>query len=175
MKKSLKWTLAVIVVLVIGGAAGVYAEASASNKAASDQNQNQQPNKPWGNGQGKGGRAGMGQTSFQQNTELQTLLKLSADDLTSQLQAGKTLAEIASAQGVDKQAVVDLLLKQETARLDQQVKDGKMTSDQEAQMKTNLSQRVEAQVDGKGFGGPRGGNRGSRNGQQDGQNQGQNQ
>ncbi|KEO84981.1 hypothetical protein EL26_03000, partial [Tumebacillus flagellatus] len=67
-------------------------------------------------------------------------------------------------QGVDKQAVIDLLVKQENARLDQAVTDGKMTSDQATQMKANVTQHVTDQVDGKGFGGGKGGFDGQRGG-----------
>jgi predicted DNA-binding protein YlxM (UPF0122 family) len=123
---------------------------STTTAAQGDQQQNKQ-GKP-----GKG-RGGMEKQQFTQNTELQTLLKLSADELTTQLKAGKTLADIASAQGVEKQAVIDLIVKQEAARIDQDVKDGKLTADQAAQMKANSTQHATDCVDGKGgFGGPGG-------------------
>lgn len=105
---------------------------------------------------GQGHPGGRGGFAFAQNTDLQSLLKLSADELSTQLKAGKTLADIASAQGIDKQAVIDLLVKQDTARLDQAVTDGKLTSDQAEKMKTDAVQRTTDLVDGKGFMGGRG-------------------
>ncbi|MBL0385091.1 hypothetical protein JJB07_00405 [Tumebacillus sp. ITR2] len=152
MKKFTKYAVALATVVALGGTA-TYAMAATStttNKTAT--NDQQQKGK------------GHGEFFNQNNTELQTLLKLSADELTTQLKAGKSLADIASAQGVDKQAVIDLLVKQDAAHIDQDVKDGKLTADQATQMKANSVQHATDQVDGKGgFGGP-GGKRGGHGG-----------
>jgi hypothetical protein len=55
------------------------------------------------------------------------VLNLTTDELKSQLQAGKTLGEIAKAQNVDLQKVKDTLLSSGKSALDAVVKDGKTT------------------------------------------------
>ena len=48
---------------------------------------------------------------------LAALLKLDADALHTRLEAGETLKQVATAQGVDVQAVIDLMVTQATARI----------------------------------------------------------
>jgi polyhydroxyalkanoate synthesis regulator phasin len=48
-----------------------------------------------------------------------TTLELTTEELRTQLKAGKTLAEIAEAQGVDKQTLIDALVEAGEARLDE--------------------------------------------------------
>lgn len=57
---------------------------------------------------------------------LTDLLGLDAQELHQQLRDGATLAEIATAQGVDTQAVVDELVGELTERLDNAVADGRI-------------------------------------------------
>ncbi|MFS0558463.1 hypothetical protein [Brevibacillus sp. 179-C9.3 HS] len=94
--------------------------------------------------------------SFKENTELLSLLKLDADKLKEELQAGKTLAAIAEAQGVDTADVVALLVDQQEARLNEAVEAGKLTQEQADKLSENLSDRVKEQVENtkplKGFG-----------------------
>jgi predicted DNA-binding protein YlxM (UPF0122 family) len=96
----------------------------------------------------------MGKGSFKVNsTELQSLLGLDEAGLAQELAAGKSLAAIAEAKGVTKQQVVDLLVKEESARLDQAVKDGKITQAYADQQKTELTERIGKIVEQPGFGG----------------------
>jgi ribosomal protein S20 len=69
-------------------------------------------------------------------------LNLSADDLRSKLKDGKTLAQVAKDQGVDVQKVIDAMVADATAHIDQQVKDGKLTADQATQRKSGLKDRI---------------------------------
>lgn len=48
---------------------------------------------------------------------LAALLKLDADALHTRLEAGETLKQVATAQGVDVQAVIDLMVAKATARI----------------------------------------------------------
>ena len=81
------------------------------------------------------------------------VLGMSADELRTELQSGKSIAEVATAKGVDKQKVIDALVAAATARMDQ--------------MKAELPNRMAEMVDRQGFlrgpggaGGPgRGGHR----------------
>lgn len=74
------------------------------------------------------------------------LLGVELDDLKEQLQAGATLAEIAEANGVEVSAVVDLIVEQKTARIDQAVENGKLTAERAAELKAELPELVETRV-----------------------------
>jgi len=71
-----------------------------------------------------------------------TALNLSVDDLRSRIQGGKTLAQIAQDQNVDKQKVIDAMVADATAHIDQEVQDGKLTADQANERKSNLNERI---------------------------------
>jgi uncharacterized protein YidB (DUF937 family) len=94
--------------------------------------------------EGRGHRGG-----FDLSVAAETL-GLSEDDLKAQLEEGKTLAEIAEAQGVDKQALIDALVASAEARIDE--------------MKAELPERIAEMVEsglpaggpGEGRGGPGG-------------------
>lgn len=75
------------------------------------------------------------------------VLNLSVDDLRTKLRADdQTLAQIAADQGVDVQAVIDALVADATADLDQAVADGKLTAEQAAERKANLTERITKMV-----------------------------
>ena len=89
-------------------------------------------------------------------------LNLSADDLRSKLEGGKTIAQVAKDQGVDVQKVIDAMVADATAHIDQAVKDGKLTADQANERKSGLKDRITKLVnDGppkdRGAGAPRDG------------------
>ncbi|CAM3724386.1 hypothetical protein COLU111180_05160 [Cohnella lubricantis] len=84
------------------------------------------------------------------NETLLTLLKIDADTLHKELQAGKSLAEIAKEKGVDRQKVIDLLVAQQQARLAEAVKSGKLTQEQAAKWSEGIQERTEKFVDRKG-------------------------
>jgi ribosomal protein S20 len=69
-------------------------------------------------------------------------LNVSVDDLRSKLKDGKTLAQVAKDQGVDVQKVIDAMVADATAHIDQAVKDGKLTADQATQRKSGLKDRI---------------------------------
>ncbi|MGC5326158.1 hypothetical protein [Brevibacillus sp. SYSU BS000544] len=98
---------------------------------------------------------------FKDNKELFDLLKLDAEKLQTELKAGKSLAEIAKAQGIAVEKVVELLVKQHEAQLETAVKDGKLTQEQATKMKEKMTERVTSMVNnthpkgdgiGKGWG-----------------------
>ena len=97
-----------------------------------------------------------------------TYLGISVADLRTQLQSGKSLAEIAAATpGKTKEGLVAAIVADEVAKIDQAVTDGKLTAEQATNLKNGLTERVTAMVErtgpmgdrpGFGFGrGPRGG------------------
>jgi hypothetical protein len=80
--------------------------------------------------------------------EIATYLGLKPDELRTQLESGKTLTDIATAQGktVDglKSAITDAV----TKRLDAAVTAGKLTTDQEHNLLTGLAARLDDMVNG---------------------------
>ena len=93
-------------------------------------------------------------------------LGINEADLHTKLQGGQTLAQIAAATaGKSRDGLIAALVADENAKIDQAQKDGKLTADQATQLKSNVTTRVTAIVDGTmpafpGFGpgghGPRG-------------------
>jgi hypothetical protein len=81
-----------------------------------------------------------------------TYLGTTVDALVTQLQSGKTLAQIANAtSGKSAAGLVDALVAAEKAELAQAVKDGELTQAQADQLATGLTARATAQVNGTGF------------------------
>jgi polyhydroxyalkanoate synthesis regulator phasin len=72
-------------------------------------------------------------------------LGLTQDELRAQLESGKTLAQIASAQGKPVSGLEDA-----KTHLDQAVADGKLTSDQEQTMLAELKSHLDDVVNGTG-------------------------
>jgi len=74
-------------------------------------------------------------------------LGMSTDELRQQLQGGKTIAQVAQDRNVDKQKVIDAIVKDAQDHIDQAVKDGKLTADQANERKANLKDRITSLVD----------------------------
>jgi hypothetical protein len=86
---------------------------------------------------------------------------ITVDQLRTELQGGKTIAEVAKAHDVDPQKVIDAIVAESTKRIDEAVTNGKLTSDQAAKLKANLSDVASHIVnDAHPPFGPRGGHRG---------------
>ena len=89
---------------------------------------------------------------------------MTVDDLRSALQGGKSLADVAKEKGIDVAKVVDALVAQMKAHLDEHVASGKNTQAEADQMLADARSRIEAFVNGTapaggpgfGFGGPGG-------------------
>lgn len=102
---------------------------------------------------GKGGfsHSPLGVTELA-NADMAKLLGLTADELSTQLKAGKSLATIAGEKKIDVESVIAMETKIMTAALDQQLKDGKITQTQYDKLKTNLSSMAAKVVNGKAHG-----------------------
>ncbi len=88
-----------------------------------------------------------------------TLLGITVDELKTQLQSGKTLAEIAKDKGVSQDKLVQTLLAPVSDVLDVMVKYGYLTKDQAAKRLEQAQKKVETLVNSKlgaGLGGPAG-------------------
>jgi len=94
---------------------------------------------------GKGGHEGKGGGKFM-STTLATTLKLTQEELKTQLQSGKSLADVAKAQSVDIAVVKTVLTSDFTAHLAEEVTSGKHTQAEAdaklAAFKTNLDTMV---------------------------------
>ena len=116
---------------------------------------------------GKGGPEGKGGGKFMSAT-LATTLKLTQEELKTQLHSGKSLADVAKTQSVDIADVKTVLTSEFTAHLAEEVTSGKHTQAEAdaklAEFKTNLDTMVNrvgpaGGMKGEGRGhGPRGGN-----------------
>jgi polyhydroxyalkanoate synthesis regulator phasin len=103
---------------------------------------------------GFGGRHGGGHGPFghligEGSEVLTELLDIDADTLRQQLQDGSSLADIATANGVDPQAVIDALVAEATTRIDQAVADGDVDADRAEEFKADLVDRITSFVNGE--------------------------
>jgi len=108
-------------------------------------------------GFGPGGHGGPGGFMGPRLDAAAKALGLSATDLQSEMQGGKSIADVAKAHNVDVQKVIDALVADAKSNLDQQVKDGKITQAQEDTRVSTLTDRITKMVNntmpaGRGFG-----------------------
>jgi len=90
-------------------------------------------------------------------TDASAYLGLTADQVRAQLQAGKSLGEVADATaGKSRAGLIDTLTKAGNARIDQAVTAGKLTAEQAASAKAKVTAGVTQLVDRKGMAGPAG-------------------
>lgn len=88
------------------------------------------------------------------------VLGMPVDDLLTELQAGKTIADVAEAKGVDPQAIADAFVSRHSEWLTEAVADGRITQAQADAMQERAESMIDAMLDqGMPFGG-RGGGRG---------------
>ena len=69
-------------------------------------------------------------------------LNLSVDDLRAQLRDGKTLAQVAQEQNVDVQRVIEAMVADATARIDQKVQEGDLSAEEANERKADLEERI---------------------------------
>lgn len=74
---------------------------------------------------------------------------ISEDELRTALRDGSTLAEVAEANDVDVQTVIDALVAEATDRIDQAVGDGRLDEARAEEIKADLTERITARVNGE--------------------------
>jgi hypothetical protein len=80
---------------------------------------------------------------------------ITSEELRTALRDGSTIAEVAEANDVEVQTVIDALVADAEAALDEAVANGRLTDERAAEIKASLPERIEAMVNGEGrFGGP---------------------
>jgi predicted DNA-binding protein YlxM (UPF0122 family) len=82
-------------------------------------------------------------------------LGITADELRTELEGGATIAEVAEAKGVEKQAVIDAMVAELQAHLDEEVASGEHTQEEADAKLADATERITATVDeGMPAGGP---------------------
>jgi urease gamma subunit len=69
-------------------------------------------------------------------------LGISAEDLREQLRDGKTIAQVAQDRNVDVQTVINAMVAEATARVDEKVQEGELTAEEANEKKANLEERI---------------------------------
>jgi hypothetical protein len=88
-------------------------------------------------------------------------LGLTSEQLTTEVNSGKTIAQVAEAKGVSRADLVAALATAHTQSLAQAVKDGALTQAQADSIATQMAGRYEWMLDNMGQGGGRGGQYGA--------------
>lgn len=83
-------------------------------------------------------------------------LGLSVAALTTKLQSGQSLADVAKAQGKSVDGLKQALIADAKAKLDQAVKDGKLTNAQRDEILAGLESHIDDLINRTGFDGPAG-------------------
>ena len=144
--------------LILGGVAGAAILGPISTLAASPA-----PAASSGTGSGSTGTGGAGHGPgglgghVEAVTDVSVVAKaigISEADLLTALQGGKTVAQVAAANNVALQKVIDALVADGQAELDAAVKAGTITQAQADAEKANLTQRATDQANGNFHGGP---------------------
>lgn len=116
----------------------------------------------WGFGWGgheRGGFAAFGQVRQAMVDAAAKELKITSDQLVADLRGGKTVARLATEHNTTEQAVVNAALGAAKARLDQAVKDGKLSQAQADQLYARLRQAGSRLLQGANHGERHGGKR----------------
>ncbi len=105
-----------------------------------------------GEGHGPGGRMGRGLDAAA------GVIGIDEAALREALVGGQTLAEVAEANGVSRQELIDGLVAEAVAHLDEEVAEGDLTQERADEIEATLTDRITAMVDGElRAGGPMGG------------------
>jgi transposase-like protein len=115
---------------------------------------------PRGGGQGPQGQGDPGMRGG--GMLAASAIGITPDQLRTEMQGGKTLAQVAQAHGISRDDLKAKLTAAQKARLDQAVANGRMTADQETQILSRFSGNLDKMIDfvpgqnGQGPQGPRG-------------------
>jgi hypothetical protein len=74
---------------------------------------------------------------------------IESEELRAALRDGSTIAEVAEANDVDVETVVDALVADAEAHLDEAVEDGRLSEEEATERKADLPERIEALVNGE--------------------------
>jgi len=80
---------------------------------------------------------------------LTNVLGITAEEFQAARESGQSLADVAGAQGVDVQSVIDSLLANAQARIDAKIADGRIDADQASERLAAIEERITARVHGE--------------------------
>jgi hypothetical protein len=107
----------------------------------------QRPERPGQRGQQGPGQGQRGPGMPAAGQAVADLLGLTPQELRTELQAGKSLAQVAEAKGVSRDALKAKILETQKARLDAAVAAGRMTAEQAEQASARMSANVDRMLD----------------------------
>jgi polyhydroxyalkanoate synthesis regulator phasin len=107
---------------------------------------------PGGAGQGQGPHQGQGQRGpggmqMGAGQEIATILGMTPQELRTELQGGKTLAQVGEAKGITRETLKAKLLEAHKAHVDAAVAAGKLTAEQAKQMTERATANVDRMLD----------------------------
>ena len=143
--------------LLTGGAIGTAllgaSVATAQDSSSSSDSQSTQSDAPPGRPEGRGPHGGPhGRLDL---SVAAGAIGISEDDLKTGLQSGQSMADVATANGVDPQKVIDALVADAQAKLAERVASGEITQAQADEISADLVQRITDRVNHAGGpGGP---------------------
>lgn len=97
-------------------------------------------------GERDGGRRN-GKGCHQGSEAVAEILGLEVDELRAALAEGQSLADVAEANGVDPQEIVDALVAEASERLEAKVADGDLTADEAAEKLADRTENIEERID----------------------------
>ena len=97
------------------------------------------PERPFGGGRHGPGGLGFGRIGLDAAAEV---IGIEEDDLRDALRDGTTLAELATQNGVEVQAVIDALVAEGNERIDNALEDGRIDEAEAAERRTELTERI---------------------------------
>lgn len=115
---------------------------------------------PGRGGHGRDGDGGFGRGGFGRGMGADVVadaLGLTVDELVAAVRDGQTIAEIAAAEGVDVQVVIDAMVAEVETRLDEAVAAGNLTQDEADAHLATATEKITDAVQNGGFGMGRGG------------------
>lgn len=99
-------------------------------------------------GRGNGEGRGKGKGCNKNLDAVAEALGMEADDIKAELEAGSTLAEIAEANNVDPETLVDAMVAAATERVEEKVTEGDLTEEEAAEKLAAKADRIEDKVFG---------------------------
>ena len=135
--------LALVAGVAGGGVAGALLGVPGISGAQTDQNAQQAQPVPNAEGPGRGAKGQGCHRGHPAKLEAAAkALGMSVDDLRAQLRQGKTIAAVAKEKGVDVKKVIDAMVAEATARIDKAQAEGRITAEEAARRKQNLTERI---------------------------------
>lgn len=141
MKFNRNWLVAAGLTAMVAANAVAFAATDAAQATTAGDKKPAQERKGGGKGE---------KFLFKGDGKMLEFLKIDAETLKTELQAGKTLAAIAAERGISIDQLKAFMLQQMTQRLDESVTAGKMTAEKAEKIKANMEKHIDDIVNGKG-------------------------